>query len=58
VPFGRPTYFYGANVRSGSKADMTARVFDVRFTPESGHAPTRSECLLWADIVAKVVFGP
>ena len=21
---------------------------DVRFTPESGHSPTRLECLLWA----------
>ena len=27
---------------------MTLLNFDVRFTPESGHSPTRSGCLLWA----------
>jgi len=32
----------------GSKADVTLLNFDVRFTPESGHSPTRSGCLLWA----------
>jgi hypothetical protein len=37
-----------SNVCSGSKADMTARICDVRFTPESGHSPTRSGCQLWA----------
>jgi hypothetical protein len=37
VPFGRPTYFYGANVRSGSKPDMARSNRDVRFAPESGH---------------------
>jgi hypothetical protein len=31
----------------GSKADVTLLNFDVRFTPESGHSPTRSGCLLW-----------
>jgi len=36
------------NVRFGSKADVTLLNFDVRFTPESGHSPTRSGCLLWA----------
>jgi hypothetical protein len=30
------------------KADVTLLNFDVRFTPESGHSPTRSGCLLWA----------
>jgi hypothetical protein len=34
-------------VRFGSKADVTLLHFDVRFTPESGHSPTRSVCLLW-----------
>ena len=27
---------------------MTPSSRDVRFTPESGHSPTRSGCLLWA----------
>jgi len=27
-----------AHVRFGSKADIEARPFDVRFTPESGHS--------------------
>src|SRR6266550_1473491 len=36
------------NVRCGSQPDMTLLNFDVRFTPESGHSPTRSGCLLWA----------
>jgi hypothetical protein len=44
-----PPYF-----RLGSKADVTLLNFDVRFTPESGHSPTRSGCLLWADFVAEV----
>jgi hypothetical protein len=26
-----------ANVRIGSKADVTLTYYDVRFTPESGH---------------------
>jgi hypothetical protein len=33
----------------GSKADVTLLNFDVRFTPESGHSPTRSGCLVWAN---------
>jgi hypothetical protein len=37
-----------ADVRFGSQADVTLLNFDVRFTPESGHSPTRSGCLLWA----------
>jgi hypothetical protein len=37
-----------ADVRFGSKADVTLLNFDVRFTPESGHSLTRSGCLLWA----------
>ena len=32
----------------GSKADVTLLNFDVRFSPESEHSPTRSGCLLWA----------
>ena len=32
----------------GSLADVTLLNFDVRFTPNSGHSPTRSRCLLWA----------
>jgi hypothetical protein len=35
------------------KRALAAFAFDVRFTPESGHSPTRSGCLLWADTVAK-----
>jgi hypothetical protein len=27
---------------------MVAAPINVRFTPESGHSPTRSGCLLWA----------
>src|SRR6202030_3323773 len=38
----------GKNVRFGSKADVTLLNFDARFTPESGHSPTRSGCLLRA----------
>jgi hypothetical protein len=38
-----------ADVRFGSKADVDSRPFDVRFTPESGHSPTRSGCLLRAN---------
>ena len=30
---------------------------NVRFTPKSGHSRQRSECLLWADTVAKVPNG-
>ena len=41
-----------------SKADVTLLNFDVRFTPNSGHSPTRSGCLLWADIVAKRFLVP
>jgi hypothetical protein len=40
--------FWEAHVRFGSKADVTLLSFDVRFTPESGHSPTGSGCLLWA----------
>jgi len=45
-PATRPRRYL--NVRFGSKADVTLLNFDVRFTPESGHSPTRSGCLLWA----------
>ena len=38
-----------AEVRSGSKADVTILNFDVRFTPESGHSLQQSECPLWAN---------
>jgi hypothetical protein len=37
-----------ANVRIGSKADMTASVRDVRYYPENGHQNTIVECPLWA----------
>jgi hypothetical protein len=37
-----------SNVRFGSEADMARLNFDVRFTPESRHSPTRSGCPLWA----------
>ena len=36
-------------LKSGPKADVTLLNFDVRFTSESGHSPTRLECLLWAN---------
>ena len=45
---GSPEGLHQADVRFGSKADVEARPSDVRFTPESGHSPTRSGCLLWA----------
>jgi hypothetical protein len=38
----------------GSKADILGGLRDVRFTPESGHFPALSRCLLWADFVAEV----
>ena len=46
----RQAYVHGkfGDVRFGSKADVTLLNFHVRFTPESGHSPTRSGCLLWA----------
>ena len=31
-----------------SKADMTPLIFDVRFTPKSGHSSLPSRCQLWA----------
>jgi hypothetical protein len=37
-----------ADVRFGSQPDMTRSNHDVRYSPESGHSPTRSGCLLWA----------
>jgi hypothetical protein len=37
-----------ADVRFGSKADVTLLDFDVRFTPESRHSPAPSRCQLWA----------
>jgi hypothetical protein len=51
----RTAHGKAANVRFGSKADMTPFKRDVRFTPESGHFGRRSACLLCADFVAKVV---
>lgn len=37
-----------ADVRSGSKADISACQLDVRFTPKSGHRPARRQCPLSA----------
>ena len=45
------------NVSYGSKPDVTLLNFDVRFTPESGHSPTRSGCLLWARSRHQVALG-
>ena len=36
------------NVRFGSKADISACVSDVRFTPKSGHSQRRLRCPLCA----------
>ena len=36
------------HVRIGSLAATAWSNGDVRFTPNSGHSPTRSGCLLWA----------
>ena len=36
-------------VRFGSLADITARLRDVRFTPESRHVQRNEPCLLWAN---------
>ena len=36
------------NVCFGSLADIGARISDVRFTPESGHAQHLHQCLLRA----------
>ena len=38
----------GPNVRFGSKADISARLSDVRFTPKSGHQNLVVECPLCA----------
>jgi hypothetical protein len=54
-PATRPRRYL--NVRFGSKADVTLLNFDVRFTPESGHSPTRSGCLLWAEADMPATFG-
>jgi hypothetical protein len=35
-------------VRFGSLADIWVRIRDVRFTPNSGHAQRRHQCLLGA----------
>jgi hypothetical protein len=35
--------------QSSVPADMTTNLPNVRFGPESGHSPTRSGCLLWAN---------
>ena len=37
-----------ANVRFGSKADIEAPSFDVRFTPKSGHQNSAAKCPLCA----------
>jgi hypothetical protein len=37
-----------AHVCFGSKADIEARPFDVRFTPESGHCSAQPPCPLCA----------
>jgi hypothetical protein len=37
------------HVAEESTTDILRRSTDVRFTPESGHSPTRSGCLLWAE---------
>jgi hypothetical protein len=37
---------WAAHVRFGSKADIDARLFDVRFTPKSGHWRDCSTCAL------------
>jgi hypothetical protein len=37
-----------ADVRLGSKAEMTPSDCDVRFTPNSGHPSAQSKCPLWA----------
>src|SRR5262249_5208079 len=41
--------FQLAYVRFGSGADITQSPGNVRFTPESGHRPTRRECPLCAN---------
>jgi hypothetical protein len=41
--------WHDLNVRLGPKAEVTPLDCDVRFTPNSGHSPTRSGCLLWAN---------
>jgi hypothetical protein len=37
-----------ADVSFGSKADIKARPFDVRFTPKSGHWDSATKCPLRA----------
>ena len=32
----------------GPKADISECLRNIRYSPESGHSPTRSGCLLWA----------
>jgi hypothetical protein len=49
---GKPTALPSSPIRTvfldGNRRDGTLLNFDVRFTPESGHSPTRSGCLLRA----------
>ena len=47
VPFVAPKRDRN-HVRFGSKADIAAPPTNVRFTPKSGHPPTRLECPLCA----------
>ena len=48
-------FFHGAlSATHGSKADIAALNSYVRFTPESGHSPTRSGCLLWATSLRRI----
>jgi hypothetical protein len=43
-----------ANVRVGSKGDLTASKSDFRYTPDSGHRPTATACPKSADCVEKL----
>jgi hypothetical protein len=45
----RRPWWQSFNVRFGSLADIRADMRDVRFTPNSGHAHRRHQCLLGAN---------
>jgi coenzyme F420-reducing hydrogenase beta subunit len=49
-----PQQIWMTHVRFGSKADMTLRNLDVRFTPKRGHRLSAVGCPLCADFVAEV----
>ncbi|MGA8699330.1 MAG: hypothetical protein WB689_36995, partial [Xanthobacteraceae bacterium] len=49
--------YSAANVADGSKADVTLLIFDVRFTPKSGHSSALSDVCFVAKADIQAAFG-